>query len=675
MKKLKISSLYDNLHFLFILLILLILAIKHWYFIPVFIAYLFFIFKKTPLFYLGVCLSILVFFSNLKYLKTHNSNEFEGTVVECDAKKAIIRTDGFKVLVYHDEKLSLGDVGVFYVSNLNYDSDLFEYSEYLENNNISNYYKLEEFKFKKNRFVIAKIQDFFIKDLKEYKYINTLVFAYKDSDDSIYDASEKIGISHLLAVSGMHVSLLVLIIEFILKKLFYFENLIDGFVVLFLFIYLFLTNFELTVLRSVMMIIFSKVFKKLHFTTLDIFSLTGIIFLVLNPRYLFLMSFQLSFLVSFTIVIFGKNFKIENKIVQAYVIGIIAFLVTLPIILNANYEVNLLSIIFGPIYVLFFEFILYPITLILMVFPKLYFVLKYVYDLFESSIYMLSDINTFNIIFGKLNRFSFILYYVILFFLLVSFEIKRGRMLFCFSLLLFLSIIYNKAYLNPFYEVKAYDVGQGDSVLISLPFNQGNFLFDCYNNVDEYLKRDGIKDIDIVFLSHGHSDHIGSYEKIMKNFNVTNTYTSVYANSDMLNQYKKHYDIKTLKVNDILKYKNISFNIFGPMKDYKDENNNSLVIKGLFERFSILFTGDIEIEVENDLIMTYKNKLKSDILKVSHHGSNTSTKKEFLEYVEAKYYIICVGKNNFYGFPNNHNLKNKDNVFRTDKDGTIRLRF
>ena len=84
---------------------------------------------------------------------------------------------------------------------------------------------------------------------------------------------------------------------------------------------------------------------------------------------------------------------------------------------------------------------------------------------------------------------------------------------------------------------------------------------------------------------------------------------------------------------------------------------------------------DVEKEVENDLISTYKNKLKSDILKVSHHGSNTSTSKSFLDYVEARYYIICVGRNNFYGFPNNHNLKYFDNVLRTDLDGTIRLRF
>ena len=616
---------------------------------------------------MGVILSGLVLISSIRYLNLHEDLTFKGKVIMCDDKKATVRINSKKVVVYHEGTLALGDYGEFKVKDVDYDFAIFDYSDYLLNKGITNYYELDDFDIEENRFVIAKIQDYLVRKTENNKYVNALIYAYK-IDDEIYDSANKLGISHLLAVSGMHITILIGIVEFLLKKLFYFENLIDIFIVIFLIGYLFITNFELTIIRACLMVIFKRLFKHLNlkFTDLDIFSLTGIIVLLSNPRYLYLLSFQLSFMVSFVMIIFAKNIKISNKLIQAYVISLIAFLSTIPIVLNTNYEVNLLSIIIGPLYVLFFELILYPATIILYLFPKIIFIIDYVYDFFETSLYYLDDFKMFTFTFGKINMVLFILYYLIFYFLLVSFEIKRIRFMMTTSFILFISFLYNRAYFNPYYKIKVYDVGQGETILISLPFNQGNFLFDCYNNASLYLKSDGIRDINIIFLSHSHADHTSAYEDVIKAFNVGRTYTSYYS------EISRGYCVKS---GDSITYKNIKFDILGPVKNYDNENNNSLVIKVETYVFSMLFTGDIEKEAEDDLIRKYHNNLKSDILKVPHHGSKTSGSEEFLSYVNPNTYIVCVGKNNFYGLPNNQNLLTKKNVMRTDIDGTIYLKF
>ena len=525
--------------------------------------------------------------------------------------------------------------------------------------------------------MIGKIQSFLLEKIDKHpsiykNYIKLLVLAYQE-DSVIVDQTQKLGISHLLAVSGMHVSLLVLFLEFILKKLFYYEKPRDSIICLFLLCYLVVTNFELTVVRAVFMVLLSRIskHKNLYFTQLDNLSLVGIILLILKPRYLFLLSFELSFMVSFVIIVFAKNYYFNNKVIQTYFVSLVAFLVTLPFIINTNYEINLLSIIIGPIYVLFFELLLYPTTLLVMVFPFLSPFIDYLFQFFEFTINFFSSLRDFNLIFGSISIITFLLYELILYFLLVSFEIKRGRRMMVLFMLLFLTILYNKNLFNPFYKIKMYDVGQGDSVLISLPHEQGNIIIDCYNNICDHLKKDGVKTVDVVFISHGHDDHMGAYEELIDDFNVKSTYSSYFDDTELLKELKSKHQISLLKSEDIVVFNNLIFSVLGPVRSYSNENDNSLVLKVSIDTCSILFTGDIEQEAENDLIDRYEENLKSDILKVSHHGSSTSSSNLFLSYVSPSHLLISVGRNNYYGFPNNDFVLSYPNVYRTDVDNSI----
>ena len=571
MKKLKLSLLYDNLHFLFGLVILLILTLKYWYFGFALFFYFVFLYKKTPLFNVGVFLAILIVVSSFQYTFNFAQEKFAGIVVECTKEKATVLTLKGKVLLYHKDELELGDNGIFTISQLDYDTELFDYTEYLNNKGIKDYFKLNNFEYKNNYFVLGKIQSFLLDKVEEhpsiYKdYIKLLVLAYKE-DSLIIDHTQKLGISHLLAVSGMHVSLLVLFLEFVLKRLFYYEKPRDYIVCLFLCCYLVVTNFELTVVRAVFMVLFSKISRhnNWHFTQLDNLSLVGIILLLFNPRYLFLLSFELSFMVSFVIIVFAKNYPFKSKVIQTYFVSLIAFLATLPFIINSNYEINLLSIIVGPIYVLFFELLLYPSTLIMMVLPFLSPFIDYVFHFFEVTIIFFSSIRCFNLIFGSISIITFLFYELIFYFLLVSFEIKRGRSVMVLLMLLFLGLHYNKNLFNPFYIIKMYDVGQGDSILISLPHGQGNVIIDCYNNICNHLKKDGIKNIDIVFISHGHDDHMGAYQELVDDFQVKSTYSSYYDDTELLKELKSNYQISLLKSEDVVVFDELIFHVLGPI--------------------------------------------------------------------------------------------------------------
>lgn len=129
--------------------------------------------------------------------------------------------------------------------------------------------------------------------------------------------------------------------------------------------------------------------------------------------------------------------------------------------------------------------------------------------------------------------------------------------------------------------------------------------------------------------------------------------------------------------------KNLFFNILWPCSQNVVNknilNNNSMVCKLVYNKFSMLFTGDIEEEAENEILSKYNaNKLKSTILKVAHHGSKTSSMQNFLNAVKPQYAVIGVGKNNKFGHPADitiNNLKqNNISIYRTDQKGEITIK-
>ncbi|MCB2289482.1 MBL fold metallo-hydrolase [Clostridium sp. CS001] len=231
------------------------------------------------------------------------------------------------------------------------------------------------------------------------------------------------------------------------------------------------------------------------------------------------------------------------------------------------------------------------------------------------------------------------------------------------------------------------DVGQGDCTLIQV--NNKNLLIDSgtpdsKESVIRYLKNNNIKNLDYVIATHPHDDHIGGMDSIIKNFVVGEFYApkvtaSTESFESMIGSLKnKGLKIKVAKSNIKLDLgPDTSCIMLSPNKlSYKDTNNYSCVIKVSYKNSTYLFTGDMENLIEQELL----NKgydLKSDVLKVAHHGSNSSTSQQFLNKVSPQIAVISCGVANIYGHPTKETLdklkKVNCTVYRTDLDKNIIL--
>ena len=248
-------------------------------------------------------------------------------------------------------------------------------------------------------------------------------------------------------------------------------------------------------------------------------------------------------------------------------------------------------------------------------------------------------------------------------------------------------------------RISVLNVGQADATLIQ--YKGKNMLIDT-GEVDsradlvKQLKERKVMDIDIIVITHPHGDHLGGMAELFKDFKIKQIYDNGQsANTAMYRNYLKNIKAKniaykTLKKGDTFTLgDDVTFTVLSPGKPFTKENtqgvsesgltnDNSIVCKMTYGQFSMMFTGDAQKEVEDKILKDYKPAdLKSDVLKVGHHGSKTSSSDAFVKAIAPKAATISCAAGNQYKFPHEPTLKTLQKynveVYRTDRNGVITI--
>ena len=509
----------------------------------------------------------------------------------------------------------------------------------------------------------------------------------KDLSEQIQINFKNSNLSHMLAVSGAHVSYIIIGLTYITQNSIMGKRKARVFCIFFLIIFMAITNFTPSVTRACIMAILTLV-SEILYKKADIYtniSISALIILLYNPYSLLDLGFQLSFGGTIGIVIFMRFIKkkqeepkLLNYIKQMALVSICANIIIIPIIMNNFNTVSLTflvsNILASPILaiIVIVGFSIIIISIISHSLSNLLvFWLNPILNLLIKISSFCSKLPFAKILVVTPYIFNIIFYYTIILYLVNYNELKQFIKKETVILLSIILILSNFIFYILPQDLKIYfiDVGQGDSTLIVTPSKKtilidggGSESFDVGEKVLlPYLLDRRIRKIDYIMISHFDTDHCKGIFTVIENLKVKNIIISKQAEkSENYKKFKeivanKKINIILVKAGDKIKIdKYIYFKILFPTEKLIMQNplnNNSIVSQLNYKSFKMLFTGDIEEIAEKEILNLQKDKLKSTILKVAHHGSNTSSTQEFINSVKPELALIGVGKNNTFGHP------------------------
>ena len=647
-------------------------------------------------------ITIIIFIITLLYTNyypfkskyTKDDKEFIGIVTKYEVKEDKITIeikDKEKLLItykYQDKEfnnLSYGDKikvkGTLITPSKNTNQNTFNYQKYLYYKKI--YYLVEATSINKianNHNYLYTIKNTLyqkIDKLKSSNYIKTLLFCDNTLSKEIKESYRINGISHLFSVSGMHINFFVSIIYLYLNKITYNKRIKYLITNIFIITYLILFPSSSLLRSAVMSILYSiNYLLKLKIKKIDILFLTLGVSLLINPFIIYDLGYIYSYTITFFLVLSSSTLKKKNKINKIIYISLLSFLVSIPITIYNSYEINIKCILLNIILVPIISIIILPITILTYIFPILDSILYLFTNTLEKISLFISKINITKIIFPKPSLLIIVLYYIIF---LLSYQNKK----YFYLNIILLIIIYISPYLNSNFEVVMFEVGEADCHLIKYPYNKNTILIDTgkneykiKNEVIPYLKSIGIKKIDYLIITHGDEDHIGGSITLINNFQVKNVILNKGTFTDLekeliknLNKKKIPYQININKIN----LSNHTIYLLNNTK-YNNENDNSIITYFTYQKYKFLYMGDASITTEDNLLENY-NLNNISILKVGHHGSNTSSSKDFISQINPSISLISVGENNIYHHPNKEVINNlsKSRIYRTDINNMVKL--
>lgn len=641
------------LYFLICLLLSSFVLYYKQYLLLLVIAYLLFLINKAYYKYaLLTILSMLIFniylFNYSMQPGTIKDHHFK--VTQTKQFSYYIANKQGKVLLKTSSKLNKGDLievkGDIKKVNSLHNESLFNYDDYLKS--IGVFYQIKSNNIK----IINKVCEKNKQYTKIDRYFNYMFLMDKEGiPEKVIEALKDLTIIHIIVVSGFHFNMLKKLLQVILGFInnYYVKNLL---VYGLLFGYLYILDFTIPALRMYLYLLLCLFNKQ---TKIVNHCISCLILLIVNPLNILSTSYLLSVYVNAVILLMPFSIKRRYLLNQVFL-----YLYMLPFNLMFNFQLT----VWGILYNIVFSFIINAIYIVLILAKLLNFIQPLalaILELFEKLLLRLNEYNLV-LILGVLPVGIFIGYFIMLIWLTkITYKYQYGY--FSLALIVFVIIVY---YFVPSFEgyVAFINVGQGDCILIKAPFTDEAMMIDVakpnhqntvYNVILPFLKSHKIKSLKYLVITHDDIDHSGGKEDLLANFKVQKVIE---------------------KKQPSIKYGPYLFIDLLARKQFSDKNSNAITLYTRINNLNYFFAADITQETEYELASLVKS-LPVDILKVAHHGSQTSTSDKFLDLTNPKLAIISAGADNHYHHPHPKVVKTLNwrgiYTYKTFTNGTIKI--
>lgn len=598
-------------------------------------------------------------------------------------EKLYLGTRGYHYKMYSDEQTVIGQKKTPIVSNI--------------------------YELKQN---IQKVYDTVLPPEKS-AVLKAMVTGDKDDIDNITkELYAQAGITHILAISGLHISIISLYIFNILEKILKWNKRKCSVIVLScLIFYLFFAGFSPSAVRAVIMISVGLIGNIFYYESdsLNNVAIAAICILLVQPLYLWDIGFQLSFIIV-TGILLGSNMikgsVLPNYIKNTLAISLLASVVSFPIMAYHFYFISFIGILVN--------IVILPLTGVLLgvgmivgivglfsisIATFLSGIIYYILCFYEQVCILAKSVPYGYILWGRPHFIVALLCYLLL---LLVYLYKRNNIYYKCTIVfieaMILLITFSNQYILKKDKITFLDVGQGDSIVIQT-YDQHTYIVDTGGKLLQalgsntgiyillpYLQEEGISKIDGLFITHMDADHCLGAIELMDSIQIDHIYISNYNfektplyRTFIKNAQKNEIAISVIGTGDSAKLGNsMQLNVLYPYHDMeffdKNDNHGSLILHITSNDTSILLTGDAGI-VDETILLQQQVNLKSDILKVGHHGSKYSTTEEFLKAVQPEIAILSYGINNRYGHPHIETIERLQNqnitLYETAKQGTI----